>query len=223
MPKDHGMIFSGESVRGILADPARKTMTRRIIKLPDWVKDEETSIYMLGKYGGLAKWVDGRPVKRYTRPGGMTGDRIWVKEIWAKHGAAEDKIYKKGDGHQWGTPIYKATFGGGLIPVCEGFTKWKSPMFMPRWASRITLEITGVKIERVQEISEDDCELEGAKWYSGHPLDPTESGTYIVGFKYAWEKIHAKKPENQWAANPWVVAITFKRVEGETSKEGKDA
>lgn len=212
--KDHPMIFSGESVRGILADPVRKTMTRRVIKLPDWVKDEETSIYLLGISEGLAKWKDGRPVRRYTRPGGMPCDRIWVKETWIPDPPCDGTWpYTSWAGCSTSTLndipgrfrtsqhcVHKADHED-----CE--ISWKSPMFMPRWASRITLEITGVKIERVQAISEEDAQAEGIIPYQ------MDNGSFIPRFEGVWDLLHEKHPERCWDANPWVVAITFKRVD----------
>lgn len=146
------------------------------------------------------------------------GDLLWVRETIATNGAAEPRIYAKGDGHPWGSPIYRATFTGGLLPACEGFTKWRPSIHMPRWASRITLRVTGVKIERLQDISEDDAEAEGVetrpcaggKCYVdyGGSIDCLTPGDSFVSL---WEKLHGA---GAWQANPEVVAISFVREPG---------
>lgn len=140
------------------------------------------------------------------------GDLLWVREAFATHRRAENRIHTKGDGHPWGSPIYRATFSGGLAPECEGFTKWRPSIHMPRWASRITLTVTGTKIERLQDISEEDALAEGISWsdeYEGyhtedcrcyHASDPAKS------FEKLWDSIHGL---GVWEANPHVVVISF--------------
>lgn len=83
---------------------------------------------------------------------------------------------------------------------------------MPRWASRITLEITEVRVQRLNEISGPDAEAEGVEWNRG----PTRAGhtNPISAFRSLWDSIHGKQPDRRWASNPWVWAITFRRNEG---------
>lgn len=137
------------------------------------------------------------------------GDLLWVRETIATHGAAEPLIYAKGDGHPWGSPIYRATFTGGLLPECEGFTKWRPSIHMPRWASRITLRVTSVKIERLQDISEEDAKGEGVE-----PVVAGRAGwsdpiySHRTGFVRLWNELHGA---GAWLANPEVVAISFAR------------
>lgn len=131
------------------------------------------------------------------------GDLLWVRETIATHAAAEPRVYAKGDGHPWGSPIYRATFGGGMLPECEGFTKWRPSIHMPRWASRITLQVTGVKIERLQDISREDALAEGVDGGSGPGYDFA-----LHAFKSLWEALHG---ETAWGENPDVIAISFAR------------
>jgi hypothetical protein len=90
--------------------------------------------------------------------------------------------------------------------------KWLPSIHMPRWASRITLEITNIRVERLQEISEKDAIAEGSnEWGSGAlPLDH-QSADPSDKFRWLWESINTK-PGKRWKDNPWVWAISFKRV-----------
>ena len=87
--------------------------------------------------------------------------------------------------------------------------KWKPSIFMPRWASRITLEITAVRVERVQEIGNDDAKTEGADPAQGVGWACKDT-TYQVGFKMLWQSINGY---DSWDANPWVWVVEFKRIE----------
>ena len=95
--------------------------------------------------------------------------------------------------------------------------KWVTPLFMPRWASRITLEITDVRVERLQEISEDDARAEGAEWYGFADLQPNgelregPSFAYRAGFHDLWDSINADRCP--WESNPFVWAVSFRKIE----------
>jgi hypothetical protein len=105
-------------------------------------------------------------------------------------------------------PFYRATEGHPEI-----FPKWRPSIFMPRWASRITLEITSVRVERLGEITEEDAEKEGIelkgykKW---RPPDTEIPYTRRDHFEALWDSINGKK--HPWASSPWVWVIEFKRV-----------
>jgi hypothetical protein len=118
-------------------------------------------------------------------PYGQVGDRLWVKETYGSH---------------YGY-VYKATDEGKCLPSGG----WKSGMFMPKAASRITLEITGVKVERVQEMSQEDAMHEGVTG-SPHPT------MHHVGlFMLLWDSLNAKRGY-PWKGNPWVWVISFRKV-----------
>jgi len=134
-------------------------------------------------------------------PFGVPGDRLWVREVWAYNGCLN-----------CGTPHYQASEPdyAQKSMMSDG---WKSPVTMPRWASRITLEVTGVRVERVQDISEDDAKREGIKISGGWDAGETEYGINYRGpFSHVWNSIYAAKGLG-WDANPWVWVVEFTRVE----------
>lgn len=118
-------------------------------------------------------------------PYGQVGDKLWVRESFLiKHDYKTPK----------GFPYYKTNFCDDKI------TKWKPSIFMPRWASRITLEITGIRVERLQEISEQDAKDEGICFYDDNAVDV---------FRELWDSINAKRGYS-WESNPFVWVIEFK-------------
>ncbi|HAS1203945.1 TPA: hypothetical protein I3821_004031 [Enterobacter cloacae] len=223
------MIFNGEMVRAIL--DGRKTQTRRIMKVQPsdgfhpthngYDLDLNAHWYTPGvvdKNGYL------QPAKKdvfgvadenegYTCPFGAVGDRIWVRETWAEAGAgAPDlKLYRAN------YPEHVPTHYENVPPADE--IRWTPSIHMPRWASRILLEITGMRVERLNGISETDAEAEGIDMealfdaqdcydcIADHNMTgrPTATGA----FKYLWESIYG---EESWKSNPWVWVIEFKVV-----------
>jgi hypothetical protein len=160
----------------------RKTMTRRVVK-PQPV-DIHGSAFM----------------KTIKCPYGKPGDRIWVRETFRREDLGE-KVWYRAD---WNEKDAKELF----IDQSGG---WKPSIFMPRWASRITLEITNVRVERLQGISQDDAKVEGADGIDwGHGRDYGGPPDYIGGFKRLWESINGP---GSWTANPWVWVVEFRRVE----------
>ena len=119
-----------------------------------------------------------------TCPYGQVGDRLWVRE----------SFYTE-SGDIW----YKAD--GQTAPM---FIKWKPSLFMPRWASRITLEITEVRVERLQEISDGDCQAEGCQYPQWRGSHTSWKGAY----KALWDSLNAKRGYG-WEVNPWVWVISF--------------
>ncbi len=192
--KERPIIFSAESVRAILV--GRKTQTRRMMKpqprqLPSgvWTWKE-------------TKWCEGRalisdraPIDRC--PYGVRGDRLWVRETFSYREYGCSRIERLQNFHYWADDEVK--FGIWSRPV--------SPIFMPRWASRITLEITGIRVERVQEISEEDARAEGVK-------PDKETGSYRDSFMVLWDRLNAKRGFG-WDKNPWVWVVGVKRIEEE--------
>ncbi|EAA1244285.1 morphogenetic protein [Salmonella enterica subsp. enterica serovar Ohio] len=200
--KERGMIFNGEMVRAIL--DGRKTQTRRIMKVQP---DED----------GLAKVIDGPFVdtsgRIYRCPFGVPGDRIWVRETF--QGPLFDyeqmEAYLE-DSSKFEKPEFCQYAADGK-PAPEYYDAddnlrhgWRPSIHMPRWASRILLEITDVRVERLNNISECDAKSEGG------PTECTLIGDkYFPGFRSLWKSIYG---EESWAANPWVWVIEFKRIEG---------
>lgn len=181
--KERPIIFSGDMVRAILA--GTKTQTRRVIK-PQPYRVHLPAIYCKrkGQYG-----LDACPY-------GVPGDRLWVRETW------RDDSYDC----EWGTRMqysYRADFPHG-----DGGGNWRPSIHMPRHASRILLEITGVRAEHLQDITNEDCYAEGItqeqaneQWYDGpHPESV---------FANLWDSLNAKRGYG-WDVNPWVWVIEFK-------------
>ena len=203
--KERPIVFSAEMVRAILE--GRKTMTRRVVKsefLPssvtEWKFDPARGWVGIGDVG-MCNGARGE-IHLMECPYGVPGDRLWVKETFRSH--PEDEAMGE---HR---PVeYAATPCVG----CDGFDgiRWTPALFMPRWASRITLEIVSVRVERVQDISDADCEAEGVR------CNRTIGGWDCDGFAFAkdafknlWDTIYAKNTEYKWDANPWVWVIEFK-------------
>lgn len=215
------ILFSGPMVRALLA--GRKTQTRRIAKHPllDDVPSMTDVVHenprhaapYLDSYCGGAKtpdnprgmtewwcwWTrDDRPGHQFKCPYGKPGDLLWARETW-------------GDDEQFGGKLYRATHKGD-DPIGNG---WRPSIHMPRSASRITLEITGVKIERLKDISEADAKAEGCGStipddVKDHPLAKHIGPSPRNHFAAVWERINGETGPGSWEANPWVWALEFR-------------
>ncbi len=167
--RERGIQFVGPMVRAVL--DGRKSVTRRVISPQPNIDPGEFDSATVN-----AAWQSGHVDVRC--PYGVHGDRLWVRETWAYFGGAE-YLYQRDPS----MVVYKATRADDLRvpewasadePGCDG-GRWRPSIFMPRWASRITLEITEVRVERVQDISEEDAVAEGIEefgtvqrsWISG--------------------------------------------------------
>ncbi|EOV2101880.1 hypothetical protein [Klebsiella pneumoniae] len=238
--KERGMIFNGEMVRAIL--DGRKTQTRRIMA-PQPADDIERGIFpnpeAIGWKSSL-RHKHGSTTAHFC-PYGKPGDRIWVRETWGvvSHELDEDGRIQPWTPDRPATAIHEMPFGNGYYSghaiyaadgdftwgdddgYEDGRSCWKPSIHMPKAASRILLEITDVRVERLNAISEEDAEAEGidmeALYDSQDCYDciadhnMTGRPTVTGAFKYLWESIYG---EESWKANPWVWVIEFKRVEG---------
>lgn len=202
---EHSILFSGPMVRAIM--DGRKTQTRRIIK-PQPVKscnvDGETACELVAK---------GSP---YGRP----GDRLWVRETWASFGSSRSITppvplscqirYDADNTCQW----RDVPDGARGVHHDASFRKRPS-IYMPRWASRLTLEITAVRLERLQDITEADARAEGiiAQAY-GYGVEGLHMSlqTAREAFGCLWDGINAERGY-PWADNPWVWVVEFQKVE----------
>lgn len=173
--EERPILFSGPMVRAILA--GTKTQTRRTVKFPKSGSIEGTTNSRTGIF------------TPYQCPYGVPGDRLWVKETWS--------LTTTPDGEKI-VPLYAADY---TAREYESLKPWKPSIFMPRRLSRITLEITGIRVERVQDISQADAIAEGTPPIKGL----AERDAYQV----LWESINGAE---SWAANPWVWVIEFKKV-----------
>ncbi|WP_265453745.1 ASCH domain-containing protein [Citrobacter portucalensis] len=204
---ERGMIFNSEMVRAIL--DGRKTQTRRIIKLS----------HERGMLNPVIKGRNGEITSVSCRlapllcPYGQPGDRIWVRETFNGFWLDDDVIQEIKDGVSLASELcdYKADYSDGSKPA-EG---WTPSIHMPRWASRILLEITDVRVERLNAISQADAIAEGAP--PSHPSIDCVSQEYGFPdfsrswFGQTWQHIYG---EESWQANSWVWVIEFKRIDG---------
>lgn len=204
--KERGMIFNAEMARAIL--DGRKTQTRRPIK---WKQTRFTEIAERDD-GSLWPWAEdcerGGDIW-FACPYGEIGDRIWVRETFRVHSRATDVatlVYWASVRNSWTEQTHRVP-----VAVCNKPAtpeKWTPSIHMPRWASRILLEITDVRVERLRDLSEEDAKSEGITPPAGGVLPGWE---YRINFRDLWMDIYGT---DSWEANPWVWVIEFKRVEG---------
>ncbi|ECO3893915.1 hypothetical protein FX632_16760 [Salmonella enterica subsp. enterica] len=201
---ERGMIFNAEMVNAILS--GRKTQTRRPIK---WKQTRFTEIAERDD-GSLWPWAEdcerGGDIW-FACPYGEIGDHIWVRETFRVHSRATDVatlVYRASVRNSWTEQTHRVP-----VAVCNKPAtpeKWTPSIHMPRWASRITLEITDVRVERLNSISDSDASKEGCC------IADMESGDCLSDvFARLWTSIYG---DDSWQANPWVWVIEFKRVEG---------
>ena len=198
--KERPILFSGPMVRAILA--GTKTQTRRLVRLPahDWA-------------------LSGIPEFLAVGPFGARGDRLWVREAWQvdapRDGSWADTMFY-GDRispldwipERYRTPahvLHRATWDDGTRSTALW---WRPSIHMPRWASRLTLEVTEVRVQRLQDISEEDAKAEGVEMIDGDPTPP-EWWSYRQEFGHLWDSLNAKRAP--WDSNPWVWAVSFRR------------
>lgn len=249
--KERGMIFNGEMTRAIL--DGRKTQTRRIMKVQP--SEDFTPMNMALETDYKARWYtpgvvdkDGylQPASKevfgvsnenegYSCPFGAVGDRIWVRETWSSDFAnyyPNDRVWYAADNNRRLDIEVVDGVRGIYSPESDVHVpfRWRPSIHMPRWASRILLEITDVRVERLNAISPEDAESEGLECtnFTGFGDEPglpsyPEPDVYFdplkkqwkeyppEAFAGLWESIYG---EGSWQANPWVWVIKFKRVEG---------
>jgi hypothetical protein len=191
--KERPILFSGPMVRAILE--GRKTQTRRVIKKNPLIEAGFTDAFIKHPDNFIAE----------SCPYGQPGDRLWVKEAWWHHRECRPPFE-----HEHGACIRYQPF--------EGYDK-KSPLFMPRWASRLTLEITGVRVERVQDISKADVVAEGISEREGYPLSDCAAGWHEP-YAALWDSLNAKRGFG-WDANPWVRVIEFRLIQQDVEERAK--
>lgn len=195
-------------VRAIL--DGRKTMTRRIVK-PQPDQHHWGTMTGYARRISLLECSDGHLHARFQDaipqnfdepewrkcPYGKPGDALWVREAFA----VQPEIWAEHHGKQ---PVHY--FADSPKDQIEDY-KGKPSIHMPRWASRITLEVTGISVEQLQDISEEDAQAEGVTpSIVGVDLDSMQ---YRAGFQTLWDSINGKKEGCSWKDNPWVWAVEF--------------
>ena len=248
---ERGMIFNGEMVRAIL--DGRKTQTRRIMKVQPkpsksrpgdfWFSSKklESMVHVSDLAPGNSPIADYHLfIQEHCCPFGAVGDRIWVRETF-QGPLVHEELFEEYSAYpeKFETPEYcEYAADGGVRPeYCDLEDNlrhgWRPSIHMPRWASRILLEITNVRVERLNAISEEDAQREGVHtevwdqtvvarnyaardeffqfWSEDMPHYVEMNQLYRSSFRSLWESIYGAE---NWLANPWVWVIEFKRVEG---------
>lgn len=163
----------------------------------------------------VAEWGEGEPVPQEMLaccPYGAPGDRLWVRETWA-HDCPHCVDVRCGNpDHIW----YRASESERVAQSFAGTARWRPSIHMPRWASRLTLEVIRVRVERVRDISEADAKAEGVQPIPGHRYAPFGSKEFRQlnhrdYFRAKWDCINAKRGFG-WDTNPWVWVVEFKRA-----------
>lgn len=218
--RERPILFSGPMVRAILA--GSKTQTRRIVKpqpLPELRAQD-------GSWAAPGEYVWNRPLARDVSiesrvrcPYGAPGDRLWCREAfrllpmcgtWEIAYRADEELSRDVPVslHAQAEAAFRLGRGGLHVP-------WRPSIFMPRWASRLTLEVTGVRVERLHAISDADILAEGVTREAVEALVPAaEDLPRDVSLRDLWEMgWTAINGADSWAANPWVWVVSFRRVE----------
>ena len=215
--RERPILFNAPMVRAILG--GWKTQTRRVVKpqptdngtgrwsfVIDATDRQNVGTFRFGTVDSDGHTFTDRGKESsitYHCPYGRPGDRLWVRETWGWIGEHHHKdhrsIYWKAERSDW-----------------LDRQRWKPSIHMPRWASRVTLEITDVRVERVQDISEDDARVEGAAIdeygfpVAGPPIDDGYDSCR-EWFADLWDSINAKRGYS-WESNQWVWVVAFRRM-----------
>ncbi len=226
--------FTGEMVKAILE--GRKTQTRRVPKYQPLSWAQRFAPGPFKGYGRIGDWIqmtadEDRQAGFLRCPYGVAGDRLWAKETWAHDDSFCKNIRCGNRDHIW----YRASEHPMVADCFAGDARWRSSRFMPRWASRITLEIVNMRVERVKDIRMKDVLAEGppipvieGKWIgyqlatkpfplshynpNFNPNGWGESEYLRAYFGHLWDSINYKRGYG-WDVNPWVWVIEFRRVE----------
>jgi hypothetical protein len=224
--RERPILFSAPMVRALL--DGRKTQTRRVVKPQPTPEVVDAGVISSGNpaANGVWSWLDSKELEwastvgdDFRCPYGVPGDVLWVREAWTPVPAS---AYRMSEGVQQtvnpSDPYMAAIYAAGWD---RSIPKWKPSIHMPRWASRLTLKITDVRVERLNDISEADALAEGLVEYDPTDEDPAEFAwddergrgevfnNAVSAYRDLWN--HINDP-GSWAANPWVWAVSFEVV-----------
>jgi hypothetical protein len=201
--KERPILFNGAMVRAVMAGV--KTQTRRVVKSRHWPEPltpgyewffDQTTTEQVWEVGAWnAGTGEGQLHSYITCPYGKPGDRLWVRETWQRNADFPDTRSN-------GLCVYRADRGGDT-QLGDG-QRWIPSIHMPRWASRLTLDVLSVDVQRLQDISESDALAEGVDTL---PDDPCAYSMFAM----LWDSINAERGYG-WHVNPWVWVVEFKVV-----------
>lgn len=217
--------LTDQAVRAVLN--RTKTQFRRPITEPIAILDRYGPGWFANGYAVSREIAGGLFTTPLSAPYGAPGDRLWVRETWC---LADPESFDPMDGRPQGPPWptgnrqfawYKASDSGVEHTANDNRSPWVSPIRMPRWASRLMLEITDLRVQRVQDISEDDARAEGIETFDcispeqrvpGPGFDHCRLGDQPHRLLFAdhWDRTHGKNA--LWDKNPWIWAYTFKTL-----------
>lgn len=232
--RERPILCSGPMVNAILE--GRKSQTRRVInpqppKVEDvkalagdgyswWRQPGSSGPFQVAGPVWAVRKLSGRHANEgIVCPYGQPGDRLWVRETFITGWDTDDSGYLKmedAEGNELPEKVwYRATPPPDFHWLDEdGYMServpWRPSIHMPRWASRITLEITEVRVERLKDITAEDAAAEGVTWNTGVTRDGHTNP--ISAFKSLWNSINGKRPGCSWDDNPYVWAISFRRL-----------
>ena len=207
--KERPILFSGEMVRAIL--DGRKTQTRRVVKPKanekwlDWITDKNGN-RLYDSNGNKRLLISSENGKEISCPYGVPGDLLWVREThyrWTGCGAPPRANFNRDRCYVDHPELLAMSRSGQIVSVPS--------IHMPRWASRITLRVTDVRVERVQEITHNDALSEGVDDVDQAPYGYSAYSYAIANFRRLWESINAARGFG-WDANPFCWVVSFERV-----------
>ena len=191
------ILFSGPMVRAILA--GTKTQTRRVVSPSLRGRSAALDSVLVGGLAGMPAALADATLAAAVRLCPYDADRLWVRETWAMHHAWDTK--PPGQAAQSKRLWYRADTAEHII---DGRGRWRPSIYMPRWASRLTLPVESIRVERLQDITEADAIAEGV----GELGRVTDARGAFVAL---WESINGKRPGCSWADDPWVWVVSFPR------------
>lgn len=218
--RERPILFQGAMVRALLA--GTKTQTRRAVKpqppTPEavhalagidycWIAPDGAALDYhrpAGPVWAVRQLMGCEPQLRC--PYGQPGDRLWVREAW-RVSVVHDHVPGGELGFGTTPQVQYEAIGDGNDETGVVWGRYRHARFMPRWASRITLEVTAVRVERLQEISEADAEAEGVT--KPRKVCEDDPGTHIDAYADLWEQINGR---GSWDDNPWVWVVEFRRI-----------
>ena len=234
--KERPILFSAPMVRAILA--GHKTQTRRVVKFP-----RSRDSFVMIDYGkgwwpyqsddGETEVCNDSCEHPYSSPYGQPGDRLWVKETWRHTASSLEEAraitedIASGIAVDWrATYIKKCMQQLGFTQedaeMADDFETWRPSIFMPRWASRILLEVVSVRVERLNDISEADAVAEGiiqqktTGWFSVPGINGAGT-TARAAYALLWNSINGAS----WNKNPWVWVVEFKQIQPTKGRDGE--
>lgn len=198
------IIFRPESMEAILS--GRKTQTRRLVKNLDYIQDWDPKDPSYGPFYEDEHGINHETVERC--PYGRPGDQLWIRESW-RPVENEDMV----DGIEFKDGFFQEIENSmeaadKWVAVYDRTDRWRSPLFMPRWASRLTVDVTGIRVDRVQNISEEDAKAEGVEASETVEL---QGGLpcYTLPYQKVWTSLHGIDNPAAWDSNPWVWVVEF--------------